>query len=69
VLTLANKEGGAHVDPSLTPTYDSLARMNGLDYQFGNGDTLIPFAGDVIAASVRQIAHEVIRTLEKAKIE
>ena len=69
VLTLANKEGGAHVDPSLTPAYDSLARMNGLDYHSGNDDALIPFAGSVIAASVRQIAHEVIRTLEKAKID
>jgi hypothetical protein len=68
VLTLANKEGGAHVDPDLTPAYESLAAKNGLDYHFGNGDVLMPFSGNVVAASVRQVAHEVVRTLEHANI-
>ena len=65
VLDLANKEGGAHVDPTLDHEYERLVRHNGLGWTFGDdpADGGTPFEGNPVAASVRQIAYEVIDTL------
>jgi hypothetical protein len=68
VLTLSNKEGGAHVDPKLDAAYAALTRQNtiGMSYQYNEQ------AGDISGielASVRQIAHEVLCSLEKASPE
>jgi hypothetical protein len=63
VLTAANQDGGAHVDPSLDERYLRLA----------TGDFMGWYAGDAHsgklleraeAAAIRQIAHEVLRTLK-----
>ncbi|MFC5142351.1 hypothetical protein ACFPK1_29275 [Actinomycetospora rhizophila] len=65
VLVLANKEGGAHVDPVLDSDYENLARKNALGFEFSDslsgreGD----FEGSAVAASVRQIAYEVTESL------
>jgi hypothetical protein len=64
VLTLANKEGGAHVDPDLTPRYDRLVREK-LGWMYFESGVERPFDGNVATASVRQIAYEVTRTLDQ----
>ena len=69
VRTLANKEGGAHVDPNLDPAYEALVSANGFGMQFltPEGDCL-DFAGDPAAASVRQIAHEFLIAAKRLKL-
>jgi hypothetical protein len=63
VLVMADQEGGAHVDPKLDAAYAALARHNtmALSYRFNEreGD----FSG-IQLASVRQIAHEILRSIE-----
>lgn len=63
VLGLANKDGGAHVDPKLNEKYASLTRLNSVGWEFtdGTNSTLILGAEK---ASMRQIAHEVIKTFQ-----
>jgi hypothetical protein len=63
VLMLANKEGGAHVDPKLTDKYEQLVSHNGLGWMAGHPDAGEPFGGNAVAAAVRQIAFEVEETL------
>jgi len=58
VLSLADQDGGAHVDPDLNEDYANLSRNNSLNvYHEGK-----PVKG-VVLASVRQIAFEAYRTL------
>ena len=63
VLGVTNKDGGAHVDPSLDEAYAHLTRENSM------GWTLTDMTGTETAgppphlASLRQIAHEVLSTL------
>ncbi|WP_405909035.1 hypothetical protein OG742_32605 [Streptomyces sp. NBC_00828] len=64
VLTMANKEGGAHVDPSLNAAYESLVKHNGLGFTSTATGVLLPFEGNVAAESVRQIAHEFLKSYE-----
>lgn len=65
VLTLVNQEGDAHVDPTLDPDYERLARLNGLGWMFVDERGERPVEGNAVAAAVRQIAHEVIATLRR----
>ena len=65
VLTLANVEGGAHVDPKLNAAYERLVNENGLGWTAQTADGPQPFAGSPVAASVRQITYEVLETLER----
>lgn len=68
VLTLANKEGGAHVDPNLNEDYERLCRRNGLGWTYSDdANQESAFLGSPIAASVRQIAHETLTTLNDNK--
>lgn len=69
VRTLANKEGGAHVDPNLDPAYEALISANGFGMQFltPEGECL-DFTGDPAAASVRQIAHEFLIAAKRLKL-
>jgi hypothetical protein len=62
ILGVANKDGGAHVDPSLDDKYAALSRHNSLGWVQTDGvnDRHIP---DPEKAAVRQIAHEVLKTL------
>lgn len=63
VLTLANQEGGAHVDSSLNDRYDALARRNATGWDVTNSTSQTFVNGNVVGVSVRQIAFEVLETL------
>ena len=64
VLAVANKEGGAHVDPKLDQQYADLSRFNSLGWKlFVHGEEK-DFNNTPILPSIRQIAHEVLRTLK-----
>ncbi len=59
---LANKDGGAHVDPNLDEKYAALSRKNSIGWVMTDGTNERPLEGPEKAA-VRQIAHEVLKTL------
>ena len=65
VLSLADQDGGAHVDPKLNAIYARLSRSNSLNSFFAseNSNGLQPLSGPQLAC-VRQIAHEVLKTLK-----
>lgn len=63
VLTAANQDGGAHVDPALDGLYHSLAHENGLGFVTNNGGVDQPPMGDPTKAALRQIAHETLKSL------
>jgi hypothetical protein len=63
VLALANKGGGGHVDPSLNQDWADLTRDNSLGWFSFTGDGAATPVGNPAPASVRQIAHEVDRTI------
>lgn len=60
VLALANKDGGAHVQPDIPEDYYVLTRQNSIGETDGQGTPVMGIA----LASVRQIAHEVLKTLK-----
>ena len=66
VLALANKDGGAHIDPELDKEYVELTRNNSVGWVFTSGSDSEPI-NDVELFSVRQIAHELIASIEKKK--
>lgn len=65
ILALANKDGGAHVAPVLDEKYANLSRRNSLAWRFVNPRGDVPLGGPEKAA-VRQIAHEVLKSLNPA---
>lgn len=68
VLHLANKEGGAHVDPSLDDAYKKLVEDNALGVAYVDERGEEPASGNAVAVSVRQITHEVLETIPHAKV-
>jgi hypothetical protein len=68
VLSLANQDGGAHVDEEIDSEYYKLARENSVGWvaEKNEDETQIE---DVHLATIRQIAHEVIRTLTEQLTE
>lgn len=65
VLAMANQGGGTHVDPSLDARYSAfLANRTGLSIS----DTSSPIVNSVAHAAMRQIAHEVLLTLEDQSV-
>jgi len=62
VLTMANKDGGAHVDPEIESFYADLARNNSIGWTEFKGEMQCPVLSPE-KASVRQIAHEVLKSL------
>jgi len=62
ILAVANKDGGAHVDPVLDEKYANLSRRNSLAWWFSNPRVDVPLGGPE-KATVRQIAHEVLKSL------
>jgi hypothetical protein len=62
ILTAANQDGGTHVDPSLDSVYYDLAKKNSLNWFAGDGVNWLAIQG-AERASIRQIAHEVLKTL------
>jgi hypothetical protein len=65
VLTVANKEGGAHVDPSLNEEYAALTRRNSMGWMAVVGEDEAPFEGNIAFSCVRQIAWETIKSLHR----
>ena len=64
ILALANKDGGAHVDPELDSSYADLTRNNSVGWIFNDGVNSSPI-DEVELYSVRQIAYEVITSVER----
>lgn len=63
VCAVTNKDGGAHVDPNLNDKYTALTRHNSLGWMYESGNNKSPIKGVELAA-IRQIAHEVLKTLK-----
>ncbi len=66
VLGVADKEGGTHVDPKLDEDYARLSRFNSQGWRVTTLGIVQPPANSLVAASVRQIAHEVLVSIERA---
>ena len=64
ILDTVNKDGGAHVDPSLDAAYANLSRFNSLGWKVFRNDVEDDFSNSPVLASIRQIAHEVLKTLQ-----
>jgi hypothetical protein len=66
VLALANKEGGAHVDPVTDADYEALAKSNSLGWSVKIGDEdPRPMTEDPVPPSMRQISYEVLESLRQ----
>ena len=64
VLSLANKEGGAHVDHTIDEAYNNLRRNNAQGWMTVDGAGRETPAEDNVPATMRQIAYEILRTLD-----
>lgn len=64
VLHLANKDGGAHVDHQIDEKYHNLRNKNSLGWITVLGDGRQIAGDDHVPATMRQIAHELIKSLE-----
>jgi len=63
VRNTANTDGGAHVDPELDVAYANLSRFNSLGWKVFRRDIEDDFRNSPVLPSIRQIAHEVLKTL------
>ncbi len=63
-LYLANKEGGAHVDHEIDEKYHNLRNKNSLGLVTVLGDGRQIAGEDHVPATMRQIAHELIKSLQ-----
>jgi hypothetical protein len=63
VLTLADQDGGAHVDPEVEKKYYALTRQNTLGWQTQTASGTWKALSNPHYAAVRQIAHEVLKSL------
>lgn len=62
VLTVADQDGGAHVDTALDPVYARLSRGNSLGWRrYVNGQD--EALENPTPGALRQVAHEVLRTV------
>lgn len=64
-LYLANKAGGAHVDRAIDELYDNLCNKNSMGWNNGLGDGRVIAGEDNVPATMRQIAHEAIKSFDK----
>ena len=62
ILSVADQDGGAHVDAKLNEAYAAISRQNSLGWNVGHDGQTQPMRNPELAA-VRQIAHEVLITL------
>jgi hypothetical protein len=65
VLAIANKDGGAHVDPILGEEYGPIRNNISMAWCTQKDGVEVPLEPRVNLASVRQISHEVLRTIER----
>jgi len=66
ILTLANMEGGAHVDPNLNADWAALTRQNSMRFILEISGSRTQIEG-IETASCRQIAEELIQSIGKAR--
>jgi hypothetical protein len=64
VITVCNKDGGVHIDKRLDEVYAKLARSDGFGYTLSSHGVDVPFATKLELASIRQIGHEVLKSLK-----
>jgi len=64
VLAVSNKDGGAHVDHRLDKDYADMTRFNSLGLRFIQNGNKRYFATHPELASVRQISHEILKSLK-----
>jgi len=64
ILNVANKDGGAHVDSTLDEEYVALSRFNSMSWKIVVGGIESPFKNRPELASIRQMTHEVLKTLK-----
>lgn len=64
ILSLANQDGGAHVDPELDLAYAQLSRQNSIGWVFTSAQGQKPLEA-VESYSMRQIAHEVLVSIDR----
>lgn len=69
VLNVADTDGGAHVDPELEEAYMAISRQNSLGWVFGTEDRQFPPIGRPELACMRQIAHELLSTINRFESE
>lgn len=67
VSALANREGGAHVDPGGDSAYKALASSNSLGWIFNDGRTSRPVDSNPVYPSIRQIAYEVLESVKQQR--
>lgn len=65
-LNLANKDGGAHVDHEIDEKYHNLRNRNSMGWTTVLGDGRKIAGEDHVPATMRQIAHELIKTLDRS---
>jgi len=64
VLAVSNKDGGSHVDLKLNIAYADLTRFNSLAWKFIQNGVEKDFATKPELASIRQMSHEVLKSLK-----
>ncbi len=64
VLHLANKDGGAHVDQQIDEKYNNLRTKNSLGWVTVLGDGRQIAGDDHVPATMRQIGHELAKSLD-----
>jgi hypothetical protein len=64
VLGVADTDGGAHIDPRLDRAYANLSRFNSLAWRYRTKDGDDKPLASPIPPAIRQIAHEVLKTLQ-----
>lgn len=64
ILAVAHKDGGAHVDLKLDKKYVDLTKNNSMGWEsYGDNGEIIPPNPGIESACLRQMAYEVIKTL------
>ena len=64
ILSVANKDGGVHVDPQLDKSYGELTRRKTLGLKFVINNLVKEHGVEPIFASIRQISHEILKSLK-----
>jgi len=63
ILTAVNQDGGAHVDSKIDLLYDKLVSGNYMGWKHASSNSE-SFIGGAESAAIRQIAHEILKTLK-----
>ena len=62
ILDVADQDGGAHVDQMIEKSYAELSRQNSLGWSFSTKEKE-QLLGNPVPFAIRQIAHEVLKSL------